>query len=689
MAALFRTEINVAAKKGGTATDVKSLMMAKLESSCLDETDRKALMMAPAKPGELKAMGFPDKLAFELPYFDAKGKPSKFSRWRYLEDSRGGFAAKTDAKALRYVQTPNTLQEVYMPPTVDWAELQQDHTQAIGITEGELKAACCTKFLLPTLGLGGVYSFKSTKRGLPLLPVFHDFEWKERRVYVLFDSDASSNPMVVAARNELCRELMSLGALPRIVHLTPDAEGNKRGVDDMIHQDGAEPVADLLDESDVFAQYMTLHELNTEVAYVTNPGLVVNLESGQKISPDAFSSHAYANRYYYEEHFDKEGNRKLVKKPAAKAWIGWEHRLELCRMVYSPGQPNITERREFNTWPGWGCEPVKGDIIPWKLLLDHLFSGHPVERKWFEQWCAIPLQKPGAKQYTAAVLWGINTGTGKSLTGYTLGRIYGKNFTEIGDTELQDERNEWAINKQLVMGDDVTGAEQRKYADRLKKMITQKEMRIDEKYVPSYTILDRINYLFTSNHPDAFFLEDEDRRNFVHEVAVPPLPKDFYKRYMEWMEGDGPSHLFYHLLNLDLEGREPEDRSPATAARNAMIEDGLSDVGRWTRRLRDDPDSVLKLGSASLAGDLWSAQDLLRVYDPDGKGRVAAGGLSRELKRAGFRQVYNGMPLRTVNGQARLFAVRSKEKWLAVHSSKSLIEHYDGARSLPGKKQKF
>lgn len=676
----------MATAKKKSLGDAKALMLAKLETSCLDEADAKVLRLAVAKAGELKAMGFPDKMAFELPYFDAKGRPSKFSRWRYLEDSRDGFAAKTDAKAMRYVQTPGTLQEIYMPPTVNWEVIQKDKNEAIGITEGELKAACATKHLLPTLGLGGVYSFKSTKRGLPLLPVFYDFEWKERRVYVMFDSDASSNPMVVAARNELCRELLGLGALPRVVHLTPGAEGEKRGVDDAILQDGAEYVADLLEESDGFAQSMTLHELNTEVAYVRNPGLVVNMDSGQKMSPDAFSGHAYANRYYYDEHFDKEGNRKFVKKPAAKAWVGWEHRLELSRMVYSPGEGKITAGREFNTWPGWGCEPKRGSVEPWRRLLDHLFQGHPEERLWFERWCALPLQRPGAKLYTAAVLWGVATGTGKSLVGYTLGRIYGLNFTEICDVELQDERNEWAVDKQFVMGDDVTGAEQRRFADRLKKMITQKEMRIDQKYVPTYTVQDRINYLFTSNHPDAFFLEDDDRRFFIHEVDVAPLPKEFYAGYMEWLDSDGPAHLFDHLLRLDLGGREPEDRSPVTAARNAMVEDGLSDVGRWVRRLRDDPDAVLKVGAAKLAGDLWSAGDLLRVYDPDGKGRVAAGGLSRELKRAGFRQVYGGMPVRTSNGQARLFAVREREKWHNVKSCTAIVEHYEASRSLPNKK---
>lgn len=281
--------------------------------------------------------------------------------------------------------------------------------------------------------------------------------------------------------------------------------------------------------------------------------------------------------------------------------------------------------------------------------------------------------------YSAAVLWGVNTGTGKSLVGYTLGRIYGKNFTEIGDKELQDDRNEWAVGKQFVMGDDVTGQDQRKYADKLKKMITQLFMRIDQKYVPSYEIKDVINYLFTSNHPDAFFLEDDDRRNFVHEVSATAKPREWYQAYMAWLKAGGAEALFHHLLNLDLKGMTAEDRAPNTNARQAMISDGLSDIGRWVRRLRDDPDHVLRVGNVGLKGDLWSSQELLRLYDPEGKHRVTIGGLGKELKRAGFRQAYNGMPVPTSNGQQRLFAIRSRERWPDANV-KAVREHYDATR---------
>lgn len=671
-----------------TAHPAAPLMLAKLATSLLEANDATALMMGPADPSELEALGLPAKMAFELPYFNAAGKPTGFKRWRYLEDTRDGFAAQTDAKAIRYVQAKSTVSEVYMPPLVNWAEVQENPDIPIAFTEGELKAACCTKHVMPCLGLGGVYSFKSTKRKLPLLPIFYDFTWKGRHVIVAFDSDAHTNPMVVSARNELCRELLAMGALPHVANVTAGLDGSKRGMDDLALQEGVEELRMVLEESEAFAPSAALHDLNAEVAYVRDPGVVIVLESGLRMRATDFVGHAYANRHFWEESLDQKGNPKMTKKKAPQAWLEWPLRLELARVAYVPGAKRITDAAEFNMWPGWGCEPKRGNIDPWRKLLDHLFAGKAKERQWFERWCALPIQQPGKKMYSAAVLWGISTGTGKSLVGYSVGRIYGRNFTEIGDVELQDERNEWAVAKQFVMGDDVTGHDQRRYADRLKKMITQREMRIDQKYVPSYTIADLINYLFTSNHPDAFFLEDDDRRNFVHEVSGGPLSRDFYQDYMAWLDGDGPSHLFYHLLHLDLGDMRAEDRAPDTAARRAMIEDGLSDLGNWVRRMRDDPDSVLRLGEAKLGGDLWSSADLIKIYDPEGRGRVTAGGLTRELKRAGMHQIYGGMPVKTCEGQQRLFAVRNGVEWMAK-SSKEIIGHYDSSRGPLKRSKKF
>jgi hypothetical protein len=651
-----------ASKKAVAGESTLALMLAKLETSCLNELDAKKLHMKPASMDELQGFDLPAKKAFEIPYFATNGKPTDFKRYRYLEDTRNGIAKQTDAKPMRYAQARNTMSEVYLPPLVNWETIFGDVTQALVITEGELKAACATKFGHPCIGLGGVYSFRSTRKNAPLLPIFHSIKWSGRNVYVIYDSDACTNPMVVSARNALCKALLGLGALPFVADLPTSEDGMKQGIDDLILNDGPDALDDVLTSAVAFSAAEALFGLNEEVAYIIDPGCIVVLNTGKAMRPYDFTTHAYAN-WLYTEYVQTVSGMKPVVKQAAVEWLKWENRLALERMTYKPGDAKITEKREFNTWPGWGCMPKKGDIKPWVDLLNHVFPGQPVERDWMERWCAYPIQNPGAKMHTSAVIWGRDTGTGKSTIGYALARVYGSNFIEVGPEALKDGRNEWAQNKQFVLGDDITGTDQRAYADKLKRMITQLSIRIDPKFIQSFSIPDCINYLFTSNHPDAFFIEDDDRRMFIHEVRNARLTVEFYRTFYTWLDNGGAEALYYHLLQLDLKGMKAQDRAPDTQAKSVMIEDGLSDMGRWVRRLMDDPDLVLKLHNMVLPGDLWSSTDLLSLYDPELRGKVTSGGLGKELKRAGFKQIEGGAQVRTCKGQQRLFIVRNFERW--------------------------
>lgn len=671
--------------KASRNLSTSDLIDAKLKTSGLTHEDRKILRLEEADPDELRSLKLPATVpAMEIPYFETNGTVMKWKRWRYLADSRSPFEKLANKKERRYVQEPNTLCRFYFPPLKNWKRIGEDTRIDIAITEGEFKAACCTKFVMPCIGLGGVYSFKSKKNGVPLVRDFESIEWQDRKVVVVFDSDAESNPMVVGGRNALCAELFKLGAKVYVASLHPDEEGHKQGIDDLLVHEGIDALKQTLADAEPWGYSEALHQLNEEVCYIREPGLMVVLKTGQRLSPRDFTSHAYSNRLYKARVVLASGDTKEVERSAAEDWLKWPKRMELQKIVYTPGAEQITDDRCFNIWQGWGCEPREGDFSPWTKLLDHLFQGFPEERSWFERWCAYPLQNPGAKMFTASVIWGSQTGTGKSMTGYSLKRIYGPNFIEIGDKELQNTRYAWAENRQFVLGDDVTGQEQRKHADRLKAMITQQEMLIDKKYVPEFTVVDRINYLFTSNHSDAFFLEDDDRRFFVHEACVSPLPFEFYQNYVKWLDSpDGPSALFYHLLNLDLKGMDRADRAPNTQARKSMVLDGLSDVGAWVRALKEAPDVALALNHKKLAGDLWTSQDLLALYDPEEKKRVTANGLSRELKRAGFLQAYRGMPVKMVNGaQARLFIIRNHAAWAPTgkRTMKDAAAHYETTR---------
>jgi hypothetical protein len=292
--------------------------------------------------------------------------------------------------------------------------------------------------------------------------------------------------------------------------------------------------------------------------------------------------------------------------------------------------------------------------------------------------------------FTSAVIWGTATGTGKTMVGYTLMTIYGENGIEIEDEDLERADNDYAENKQFAMGDDITGGDKRGIADRLKRMITRKTVRINVKYVPRYSVEDCINYYFTSNHPDAFFLEDADRRFFIHEVKGSPRPKSFYDGYNAWLTSGGGRCLFHYLLNLDLAGFDPRAPAPVTSSKTEMIETGRSDLGLWIAGLREDPDGTLRVSGKTISYKLWRPEELLALYDPDGHKRVTVNGLARELKRAGFRKACGGIPIRVNGKQCRLWIMRGNEDGkLEKQSYAKIAEIYESERSLIKKERKF
>ncbi len=679
------------------AGGIDDLFRAKLRESKLD--DAAILKRLQFKPRSAK-QPIPDGLpfpagGFSIPYFDLSGKVTKFWRYRYLEDYRveGSFDKITqDKKPLRYVQPKGSVNELYLPPLIDWKAVAKNTSQPIIITEGELKAACSTAWAgVPTIGLGGVWCFKASREYAHILPMFKQIEWKDRTVYIIYDSDAVTNPKVKAAENALAYELMNLGAEPHIVRLPPKAEGKKCGLDDYIVEYGKD-LTELLESAAPWSALKELHRLNEEVIYIRDPGYIMRLDNRQRIAPRAFVDHAYSTRFYHELTETEKGT-KLVEKSAPKEWLKWPYRAEVEKATYAPGEPLIIQD-QLNVWRGWGATPVKGDITPWKNLLDHLFGSDKSARSWFERWIACPLQCPGIKMYTSAVIWGLHHGTGKSFVGYSLFKIYGSNAIEIKDENLQGGFNDWAENKQFVMGDEITGGDKRSSSDRLKSIITQQQLRINAKYIPAYVVPDCINYYFTSNHPDSFFLEDKDRRMFIWEVVAPPLPDSFYREYEDWIgkpneAGPGVGALMHHLMTLPLGDFDPKARAPETASKTDMTRLGRSDLGAWVAMLKESPDSVLKIGGAVVPFALMRSEDMLRLYDPEGRGRVSVNGFSRELRRQGVAQVYNGngVPTKT-DGQVRLWAVRPIPPKI-VNDGVAIGKLYDAERELRPTREKF
>lgn len=665
-----------------TKAEVKQAMMNRLKLSGLDKTEV-ASMKLTCHLADDTPPGLPAQRAgFKIPYFTPEGKLTKFFRYRYLEygNERGFAALVQEPKLLRYAQPKETQVEAYFPPTFNWTPHLKDATKALILTEGELKAACATKLGFPTVGLGGVWSWKSARDAQHIIPSLASIVWDGRLVYLAFDSDSTSNTQVLQAQNALCRELLKMGAAPSIIRIPPDGE-EKVGLDDYLVKHGVEKfLTKLVSKADTYEAARILFDLNEEVLVVSDPGLILNIHTHQKMNTHTFVDITYADRVYYETKASDKGV-SMIEKSAAREWLKWPGRARVEQITYSPGRPQYFNNY-YNSWKGWGCAPVKGDVGPWMQLLDHLFDKEVEEREWFEQWLAYPIQNPGEKMFSTAVMTGLTHGTGKSWIGYTMFKIYGSNATEIGDRELYSVHNEWAENKQFIMADEIVSGENRRVnADRMKSMITQTQLRLNPKYIASYTIPDCINYYFTSNHPDAFFLEDSDRRFFIHEVKRPPRERAFYKAYEKWYLGSGPSHLFYRLQGLAMRTFDPKGHALTTRSKQEMTEFSKSDVAGWLQELRN-PVFRMFVAGREVAYNLFSTQEILNMYTVSrDNNKITVIGMSREMKKAGFQKVYQSMPVPGLN--LKLWAVRNVDSVMEM-GGRALRELYNKERGIEG-----
>lgn len=702
---------DVSAAKRGELNVPKKLGEAKLAESGLTLADAKLLGMTFLTPTQSQALcpksrNFLPLASLKICYFDHVGKPLSdvpgappFYRLRYLEESKGFDALAKESRFPKYVQEPNTVPCAFFPKNFDWSGVVGDVNEPVIFTEGELKSAKACKEGFATIGICGVFNWKSHKLGIDWLPSLAPLKLVRRNVYICFDSDYKFNEQVCVALRQFGEALQDRGAFVHIVSLPQlDEVEYRTGLDDfLVHAgaDSADQFRTLLRDATPLGLCRPLWQMNEHYCYVQDPGLIVDQRTAAKTAPSAFTGHLQAPQVYQERELRADGTISYKATSAAAKWLKWPLRTEVNRLTYRPGKEKIIEDNglpAFNIWSGWGVEPKKGSAAPFVELIDHLFTGaEPSAKEWFLNWCAYPLQYPGTKMFSSVVVHGIIHGTGKSLIGYTLSKIYGKNFSEISQMDLHNSFNEWAEGKQFVMGDDVTGSNKRADADFLKKLITQQELRVNPKYVASYVVPDCINYFFTSNSPDSFFLEDHDRRFFIHEVLVPPKGEEFYAKYTDWLFNKGGAGIVFNfLLERDLSRFNPAAPALKTEAKERMINTVQSDLGSWCRLLRATPDGILKVGKIALKRDLYTSKELCEMfYDPTGKTGTTAGGLGRELQRAGFRQAYRGRPLRTSNGlQGRYFVVRNLDKWLAEEDSARLVAHIEMVDQEPPKEKK-
>lgn len=335
--------------------------------------------------------------------------------------------------------------------------------------------------------------------------------------------------------------------------------------------------------------------------------------------------------------------------------------------------PDGEDGGRYNLWRPSGITPVQGDVS-WFIAHMAYIVPSERERELVLSYLAHLVQYPDEKVHFALLLQGAE-GTGKSAIGEIMMRIIGDaNVAVPKNDELLEKWTGWQERAQLAIISELMTLGRMEVANRLKPVITDPKLRIEEKFQVTYTIDNHLNLICFTNHRDAIKLSAGDRRWFV--VFSPAEPHDgaYYDGLFERIHGDGSAHVAHWLMQRDLSGFNAKGRAPDTSAKGEMLTLTMSEVEAHLHELLRD-------GITPFDFDLVAMEDVEDAIPES---------IKRETKR--LRTIARKFLLEVlkaeqhsrntnINGRAaslpnvQLWSIRNHRHWAEVGATGRILAH--------------
>lgn len=308
----------------------------------------------------------------------------------------------------------------------------------------------------------------------------------------------------------------------------------------------------------------------------------------------------------------KVGALRLHWGEAAQLWLGDQNgrrTISRERVVFDPTR-TVDADTHINLFEGFPVKPTP-DRHParWVELLQFLCRERGQDQTpitdWVTGWLAYPLQNPGAKMKTAIVMHG-REGAGKNVVFDAVRKLYGKHGGIIGQAELESQFTEWLSAKCFLVANEVLSrTELRQHIGKLKGLVTEGEVMINEKNLPRRAERNHANLTFLSNELQPIWIDPKDRRYLV--VRTPDArEEEFYREVARELEGDGLGGLFYYLLNVPLGDFNEHTKPLMTEAKEQLADLGRSSAQLFFEAWRAG-ELDIPFGHAALLDDLFKA----------------------------------------------------------------------------------
>lgn len=290
---------------------------------------------------------------------------------------------------------------------------------------------------------------------------------------------------------------------------------------------------------------------------------------------------------------------KLVTLPDRKKaidfgtlWLSHKNRRTYNGTIFDPKfEPLGNKHNHLNLWRGYSFEPKEGDCSYLNLLIKRAVCGfNQGAHEYLLNWVAFLLQNPNAPAEVAVVVRGPK-GAGKSTLGRTIKEILIHHSFVVNSPELLAGRFQGHLrNKLFLLAEESFWAGDKRAGNRLKNMITDGHVPIEEKGKTAEILKNRMSIMMTSN--EDWVVEasmGDERRYFVLDITNEYLGdfKFFIKLY-DQLENGGHEAFLYEMLNRDISGWHPRNNIPQTEALRKQKKKSMTYVQKWWDEMIDE-----------------------------------------------------------------------------------------------------
>lgn len=350
--------------------------------------------------------------------------------------------------------------------------------------------------------------------------------------------------------------------------------------------------------------------------YVTLDERFYRTISHQSFSPEALNSKYSRELLPTEETLEKlnrDVNEATLHTPLylpkdyllnhikCKVVDGYEYDPVNAKMNYVTGLDGI---ERVNTYQPTFCAPDKGKKSEaedkWWEHMGNLIA----EREYQEiltHVIAYQVQNPGVKIRWCPLIQG-GEGCGKTVLYPILESVIGHtNIGNVNNDSIRSQWNDWAIGRQVVVIPEVfvSGPMRTETMNRLKEVLTDDVITINQRNRTSRKERNRSNYFMMTNHHDAVAVMKGSRRYFVvksplqTEEHVRALGEGYFDSLFRVIhECGGGFRSFFEEWSIPT-SFDPNGRAPGTKYLDEMIEDSADPETAYFRYLIREGDHPL------------------------------------------------------------------------------------------------